>query len=95
VWTRLPGPVVTLEVDALARLWGRLVVVLLPSLLLLRSDIGVGKHLEGMVVVDLKRFYERGRQLGAQLGAPLMAALLDELRKERPQRADAPTLESS
>jgi hypothetical protein len=38
----------------------------------------------GMMVVDLKRFYERGRHLGEQLGAPLMAALVDELRKGHP-----------
>src|SRR5688500_13673299 len=48
LWTWLPGPVVTLDVDAQAWLWGRLVVVLLAGLLFLWGDVGVGKHLEGM-----------------------------------------------
>jgi hypothetical protein len=41
-------PVVTLEVDARARLWGRLVVVLLAGLRLLWGDVGIGEHVERM-----------------------------------------------
>jgi len=38
----LSGAVVTFEVDAQARFWGRLVVVLLGGLRLLGGDIGIG-----------------------------------------------------
>jgi hypothetical protein len=44
----------------------------------------------GMVIVDLKRFYDRGRRLGEQLGAPLMAALTNELRRGSLQGPDVP-----
>jgi hypothetical protein len=33
LWTRLPGPVLTLEVDAQVRRWGGLVVVFLAGVL--------------------------------------------------------------
>jgi hypothetical protein len=48
LWTRLPGPVLTLEVDAQARRWGRLVVVLLAGVCFLWGDVGLGEHLEPM-----------------------------------------------
>jgi hypothetical protein len=37
-----------LDVDAWARLWGGLVVVLLPGLRFLWSDVRLGEHLEGV-----------------------------------------------
>src|SRR5512132_1446754 len=74
---RLSGPVVTLYVDAQARLWGRLVVVLLAGLRFLWGDVGVGQHLEGMAgrhqpdrVVALLEYPALGcgRLLDGQLG---------------------------
>jgi hypothetical protein len=44
----LSGLVVGLEVDAQARRWGRLVVVLLAGVCFLWSDVGLGEHLERM-----------------------------------------------
>jgi hypothetical protein len=46
--TGLSGLAAGLDMDAQARRWGRLVVVLLGGLLFLWGDVGIGEHLEGM-----------------------------------------------
>jgi hypothetical protein len=96
--TGLSGLVVGLEVDARARLWGRLVVVLLAGLRFLWGDIRIGEDLEGMVgrhqpdrVVAL---LERpglgcGRLLDGQLGQRVG---LQPLVGDRPAAADRPAV---
>jgi hypothetical protein len=67
LWTRLPGPVLTLEVDAQARLWGRLVVVLLAGVCFLWGDVGLGEHLERMAG---RRQPDRLGKVGAEVVSP-------------------------
>jgi hypothetical protein len=65
LWTRLPGPVVTLEVDAEARRWVRLVV--LAGMCLLWGDVGLGERLERMAG---RRQPDRLGKVGAEVVSP-------------------------
>ena len=67
LWTRLPGPVLTLEVDAQARRWGRLVVVLLAGVCFRWGDVGLGERLERMAG---RRQPDRLGKVGAEVVSP-------------------------
>src|SRR5829696_195808 len=93
----LPRPLVALDVDAQAWLWGRFVVVLLGGLLFLWGDVGIGEHLEGMpgrhppgrlvALLDPAAF-GCGRLLGGQFGQRVglqpLVGIGWPLRTERP-----------
>ena len=67
LWTRLPGPVRTLKVDAQARCWVRLVVVLLAGVRFLWGDVGLGEQLERMA--DRRQPFRLGK-VGAEVISP-------------------------
>ena len=66
LWTRLPGPVLTLEVDAEAWRWVRL-VVLLAGVCFLWGDVGLGERLEWMAG---RRQPDRLGKVGAEVVSP-------------------------